>query len=137
MYTLSRRLKDDWFPLNDLSTLWDDALFAPSKLSKKDFSANVYENDKEWVIEAAVPGVKKEEISVDFDNGYLEIKVEKTTEEESEKPNYYSKEISYSNCSRCFKMSQKIDLDSAKAELKDGILKLTFQKSVKQKIEIN
>lgn len=87
---------------------------------------DIYENDDEILLHADMPGVAKEDISVNIDNGKLDIsgvrKLEATGAgrwEEFENVEY----------SRTFSVPQTIDVNKVSAELKDGVLKLHLPKS--------
>jgi len=114
-----------------------DSLFSPSCINAiEKFETDVYEKDGNWTIEAAVPGVKKEEISIDVDDGILSISIEKKKETNVEKQNYILKEINYGSQTREFKLPKGIDKTNPEAELKDGILKVVFMKNNRKLIDI-
>ncbi len=100
-------------------------------------AVDIYENDNEIMLYADMPGVIKENISVNIDNGTLSLsgvrKIEKagvTTWEEFSDVEYV----------RNFSVPQTIDVEKVEAEIKDGVLKLHLPKSAAAKprqIEIN
>ena len=123
--------------LLDIGNWFDEALFRPSGLlSASKFGVDVYEKEGNWNIEAAVPGAAKEDISIDIDDGVLTLQVEKKAEKKEEKANYVIKELSYGSQVREFKLPKGVDKANPQAELKDGILKITFAKINKNQIEI-
>lgn len=85
-----------------------------------------------------VPGVKREEISIDFDHkNKLTISVERAEEslKESQK-GWVSVESLYAKSSkRQFHISDELDKDSIEASLNDGILVITFKEKEKEKQE--
>lgn len=89
--------------------------------------ADVRETENEWIIDAELPGVNKEDIQVELDDGYLTISVERRDEVNEEKGNYIRKERAYGSYRRCFYVDE-VKEDEIKASYKDGILSLTLPK---------
>lgn len=91
---------------------------------------DVYENEDEILLVADMPGVVKEDISVNIDNGKLFIsgtrKLQSKGEEEWE-------EFSTARFQRTFSVPQTIDTNNVNAELKLGVLKLHLRKSEESK----
>jgi HSP20 family protein len=115
----------------------------PTSLFKSDFTPkmNVREDENSIYVEAEIPGVKKEDVDIIFENGVLTIKGEKKEERKEEKgEKTYIQESYYGGFERSFSLSQDVDLDKCKANFKDGILKITLPKTEeskeKQKISI-
>lgn len=100
--------------------------------SVSSFSTDIKEDGSSYVLEAELPGFKKEDIDISIDNDYLTIKAERKFEsdEKNSRGQYIRCERSYGSFSRSFDIS---DIDSGKidAEYKDGILKLTMPKKEK------
>lgn len=90
-------------------------------------ASNISENDKEFKIEMALPGVDKKNIAIKHDNGYVSISVEKPAETESDEK-YSRHEFDYSGVSRTFKTSDKIDSENITAKYENGILTLSLPK---------
>ena len=103
---------------------------------------DIYEKDGAYHIEADIPGFKKEEISVECEDGYVTISAEKNSENEEndEDKKYLKRERSYSKTTRKFYIGD-IDSNEIKAEYKDGILSVVVPKEEKlpnkKTIEIN
>lgn len=91
-------------------------------------ATNIRETDAAFSIEVAAPGLKKEDFHVDVDNGLLEIKVEKETENKEEKQNYTRREYSYTNFCRSFTLPETVDAAKVEAQYKDGVLNITLPK---------
>ena len=100
---------------------------------------DVVDKEKEYVIEAELPGVKKEELSLDIQDGQLRISIEREEKVDEEKKNYIHKERRYSSMSRSVYLGDA-SADSIKAKLDNGVLTITIPKTekpeVKSKIEI-
>ncbi|WP_430810092.1 MULTISPECIES: Hsp20/alpha crystallin family protein [unclassified Carboxylicivirga] len=93
-------------------------------------AVNVTENDNEFLIDVAAPGLKKEDFKVDYDNGRLTISSEKKNEkEEKEGEKVTRREFSYQSFQRSFTVSESvIDADKIGANYDNGILHITLPK---------
>ncbi|MCI5967149.1 MAG: Hsp20/alpha crystallin family protein [Tenericutes bacterium] len=93
---------------------------------------DVYEKDGVYHIEADIPGFKKDEISVDCEDGYVTISAEKNTENEEKDENkkYIKRERFYGKTVRKFYVGD-VDSDKIQAEYKDGMLELVVPKEEK------
>ena len=80
------------------------------------------------IVTAELPGVEKDGISVQLDNGVLTISGEKKQESEVKEDGYYRTERVYGQFSRSFKVSDAIDPDKIDAEFRNGVLKLSLAK---------
>ncbi|HHC79069.1 MAG TPA: Hsp20/alpha crystallin family protein, partial [Flavobacteriia bacterium] len=90
-------------------------------------AVNIKENDDEFVVEVAAPGMHKKDFNVDFDNDVLTISSEKTTENEDKEDNYTRKEYSYQSFKRSFALPKDtVDSDKIAATYKNGELKITI-----------
>ena len=94
---------------------------------------DVFEEDNAVVVKAELPGMKKEDISVELSNGILKIKGEKKREEKVEKKNYYRTERSLGSFERRISLPAETQVDKAKASFKDGLLEIKIPKSEEAK----
>lgn len=92
---------------------------------------NVYEKDKIVVVEAEVPGVKEENLSIEVGDDQLTIKGEKKSSAEIKEKDYYRCETSYGSFSRTVSLPAEVDKNKTTAELKDGLLTVTLPKTAK------
>ncbi len=112
-------------------------------------AVNIQENEKEYMIELAAPGLNKKDIKIELDKDTLTIKAEQSEKTEVNEDNYsrrefnysrrefnYSRrEFNYSSFSRSFTMPQgKIDQDKIDAKYEDGVLKLNLPKAEKARL---
>ena len=79
-----------------------------------------------YILEVDLPGIKKENIKITYDNGYLTISAEKNTLSSSP-DKYIRRERLYGEVKRSFYIGIKKDTD-LKAKYKDGILTILFPK---------
>ncbi|WP_418498360.1 Hsp20/alpha crystallin family protein [Flagellimonas sp.] len=89
---------------------------------------NIKDNEGEFELELAVPGMKKDDFTVEVDNDVLTISSEIKSENEEKKDNYTRKEFSYSSFKRAFTLPETVDGSKIDAKYEDGILKLTLPK---------
>ena len=113
-----------------LDSIFDD--FMDGKNNLDVMKCDIYEKDGAYHIEADIPGFKKEEISVDCEDGYVTLSAEKTTENEEKDDNrkYLKRERFYGKTSRKFYVGD-VDSEKIKAEYKDGMLKVIVPKEEK------
>ena len=93
---------------------------------------DITEDDKEWVVKADLPEVKKEDVKVTVENGVLTITGERKFEKEEKDKKYHRIERSYGNFLRSFTLPDAAD-ELEGPEFKDGVLKVRLPKSEKAK----
>jgi len=93
---------------------------------------DVAETDKEFEISFAVPGMKKNDFSVDFKDGQLTIGGERKIENEDKNRNFHTIETQYGSFSRTFYLPENIDHSKINASYKDGILNVVVPKDEKK-----
>lgn len=93
----------------------------------------VRQNDKNYKIKVQLPGVKKEDISIELDNDFMtitaEINEEKEQKEESEKnERCHTSEFRYGKYQRTISFDAPVKTDDSRAEYRDGVLMITVPK---------
>ncbi|QHQ62594.1 Hsp20 family protein [Anaerocolumna sedimenticola] len=91
------------------------------------FSTDVIDKGDHYLLQAEMPGFKKEEISIDLDNDALRITAKHREESKEEKDNYIRQERRYNSYSRSFNVSG-ISKDNISASYNNGILELKLPK---------
>ena len=132
-----------WEPFGDVDTLFNRLM--PSTLAraalagngrKLDWSpsADISETDKEFVIRAELPAVKKEDVHVTYDDGVITIKGERKQEKEDKNEKYHRVESFYGSFERRFSLPENVNADMVHCESKDGVLTVHIPKmeTVKQ-----
>lgn len=105
-------------------------------------SVDIFEDKENVFVKAEIPGVKKEELEVNVTEDSVVLSGEKKKEEKVEEKDYYRYERSYGSFHRTLPLPTEVQSDKAKAQFKDGVLKITIpktpeakKKEVKVKIE--
>ncbi|MBN2029721.1 Hsp20/alpha crystallin family protein [bacterium] len=94
-------------------------------------SVDVVESEKNYEVVAEVPGLKKDDIRISIEDGYLTLSGERKKEEESKDKNYHRIERSYGKFERSFRLPKEVDTESIKAQYKNGVLKVEIPKTEK------
>ena len=125
---------------NMLDDFFNDSLMPSSRnLLRDSFKLDIEEKENEYIIEAEIPGVKKEEIDLSIEDENLCISVNRSEESNKESKNFIHRERRASSMSRRVRLANAA-LDEIKAKLEEGILTVTIPKYEKsansRKIEI-
>lgn len=106
---------------------WNTSNFSTTNTSLP--AVNIKENENEFTVEVAVPGMDKKDFQIDLDNDVLTISSEKKTENEKTKYNYTRREYSYQSFKRSFNLPKNVvDSDKIKATYKNGELSIVIPK---------
>ncbi len=141
------------YQANPMDTLLNDFFKAnctSDRLEKEELayspSVNVLENDTEVVLELLVAGYSKDQIQLAVENNVLMVKgdfdeKEESATEDTNELKYSHVEFERKNFEKKFRLSDKLDQEKIRAEVNNGILKVTLDKRkeaipVKRKIEI-
>jgi len=91
---------------------------------------DIRESEKEYVIKAELPEVKKEDVKVTLNDGVLLIQGERSMEKEEGEPKgkYHRIERSYGSFARSFSLPEDVDAEKISAEHKEGMLYLHLPK---------
>ena len=112
-----------------LSRLMEEVLgdrpFARGELAP---ALDLHETDSEYVVTVELPGVRKEDVSVEMTEGVLTVRGEKKSEREEKKERSRWVERSYGSFSRSFTLPANATPDRIDASYKDGILTLRIGK---------
>ncbi|MDD2797702.1 MAG: Hsp20/alpha crystallin family protein [Bacteroidales bacterium] len=92
-------------------------------------SVNVKENENNFEVEMAAPGLQKADFKIDLNRNLLTISSEKKEETEVKESNSYTrKEFSYQSFSRSFTLPEIVDSEAISAKYDNGILTVTIPK---------
>ena len=90
---------------------------------------DIYQNDNEWVIRAAVPGINPEQVEVTCDGSTIRISGEIMSPENTKSENYVVRENYYGTFSREVTLPEETMCDQSRAEFQNGMLVLTLPKA--------
>ena len=96
---------------------------------------NVLENDKQYTVELAAPGLKKDDFSVNVnEDGNLSIKMEQKSEstDQNEKAHYLRREFSYSKYEQTLLLPEDVNREAIAARVNDGVLTVDLPKVQKE-----
>jgi HSP20 family protein len=85
-------------------------------------AADISETETEYLIRAALPAVKKEDVAVTFEDGMLTLSGERRQKQEQQDEKFHRVESYYGSFSRTFALPDSIVEDAIKAEASDGML---------------
>lgn len=92
-------------------------------------AANLRETPKEYAIELAVPGMKRDDFNIEIDDNMLSISCEKEENINEDKDDYKRREYNYSSFSRSFRLPETVKADKIKAQYDNGVLHITVPKA--------
>ena len=103
---------------------------------------NIIEDQDNYRIELATPGLKKDNFKIEVDNNKLTISSEVSAEKINKNVNFTRKEFDFSSFTRTFALSDNINTDAIKATYKNGVLSITLpkkeeKKDIKKMVEIS
>lgn len=134
---LVRRNNDfDW-----LNNWFDDNFFNTPVMAQTTTTApavNVKEDNKQYVMEVAVPGLKKEQVKMSIDkDGYLTLSIENKNEQkdENKKEHYLRREFSYTSYRQSYALPDNVNADKIEANVADGVLKVVLPKVEKKEVK--
>jgi HSP20 family protein len=102
---------------------------ASSSISPWTPSVDIYETDDALVIKAELPGVSKDDVSIDVHENTLTLRGQRKHEAEVKDAQYHRVERTYGSFQRSFTLPSMIDYEKVQATFKDGVLELHLPKS--------
>ena len=118
---------------NMLDDFFSDGFMPGRNLLRDTFKIDIQENENEYIVEAEVPGINKDEIDLNIDGDDLSISVNRIEEVNNDGKNYIHRERRASSMSRRVRLADA-KLDEIKAKLEDGVLSVTIPKNIKTSI---
>jgi len=96
-------------------------------------TADIIETDKEYLVQAELPEVPKEDIHIDIVDGMLRLHGERKYEKKDKSERMQRMERFYGEFERTFTLPEDVDVSKIKAESKDGVLKVHLPRLAKAK----
>jgi HSP20 family protein len=91
-------------------------------------SVDIYENKDEIVLEAELPGMRREDFELSIENNVITLRGERQFEKRDDADNYHRVECSYGSFTRSFTLPQTVSSEGAKAEYRNGVLRVALPK---------
>lgn len=115
-----------------LADFFDNDAFFDSDLIRKEWvpAVNIIENEKDFEIELAAPGLSKKDFNISVAEGMMTISSEKEEKTEEQKENYTRREFSYRSFRRSFRLPENVDENQINASYQNGVLMLKIAKTV-------
>ena len=105
--------RDLWRAGSDLESVW-----APQ--------VETFRRGDKLVVRADLPGLNKDDVKVELEDGQLSISGERCDENEESRDDYYRSERSYGQFYRAIPLPEGVDTDRCEASFKDGVLEITL-----------
>ena len=135
-----------WDPFRDVVTLQDriNRIFNESFGRSRDLDdevvlydwrppVDIFETDEGIVLKVELPGIDKDDVSVEIKDNALILKGERLVDPQIKDENYYRKERAFGKFHRSFSLQQPIKPDLIKATFKDGVLTIKIPRPGEEK----
>ncbi len=122
MDRLDEIFMDRWAPL------WS-ALRSPEEMSLRLPPVDVFEDGADIVVKAEIPGMKKEELTIEVEPDMVRFSGKKAKEEKVERRNYYRFERAAGTFTRTIHLPSAVEHEKAHATYKDGVLEIRVPKA--------
>jgi len=123
------------FNRGSVPSTWDDFFndnfFDSFNLGRQSASCpavNIMEDEKEFRIDVAAPGLSKRDIKIDLEDDVLTISSEQKNEKEEKNRRYMRREFSYNSFKRSFQLPETVDQEHINASHDAGILTIQLPK---------
>ena len=133
---------DDWMDFPFERDFWGRDFWGRKnplygKNAKNLMKTDIREHDEGYELDIDLPGFKKDEITIDLDNGYLTISAAKglDKDEQDKKGKYIRKERYAGAVQRSFYVGDAVTEEDVKAKFEDGILRLSIPKKDAKAVE--
>lgn len=111
--------------------------FAEEKNLEGQLQIDVYQTPKEIIVKSTMAGVKPEDLHIALHNDLLTIKGLREEDNKISEEDYFYKECYWGSFSRSIILPAEVDNHKVEAVLENGVLTITLQKNLKNKIKIN
>ncbi len=135
-----------WDPFREVSTLQEriNRLFEDAFPRARDLeeglsrgawrpAVDIYEGETAVILKAELPGIRKEDVTVEIKDNVLTITGERTADAKVQAEKYYRRERTYGTFSRSFNLQYAVNPDKIKARFKDGVLEIELPKPEEEK----
>ncbi len=120
------RVFDSFFPTRDEDSEGrQTAVWSPR--------VDLVENEHAYLIEVDLPGIRKEDVKINFHDGVLSVSGERKASEREEKDNFVRVERSHGHFYRSFNLPLAVDVDNIEAKHENGVLNIRIPKAEESK----
>ena len=91
-------------------------------------SVDIYENKEQIVLEAELPGMKRDDFDLSVENNVITLRGERHFEKKDESDNYHRVERAYGSFTRSFTLPNTVSAEGATADYSNGVLRVTLPK---------
>lgn len=128
--TLVRRNNQDWLP-SMFNDFFDNDWMVKTNATAP--AVNVIENETDYKVEVAAPGMTKEDFNVHLaDENQLVISMEKKNETKDNNKKYLRREFSYSKFQQALILPDDVDKERINASVNDGVLTIDLPKKTQE-----
>jgi HSP20 family protein len=96
---------------------------------------DIIENEKDYEVHVAAPGMNKDEFKIDLNDNFLTISGERKLNKEKSEKNFHSIETQYGTFSRSFSLPENVDANKINAKYENGILVINIPKDEKKALK--
>lgn len=119
---------DDFLP----GTQWPDL---ETKLGVTMPAVNINEDDNQFIIDVAAPGMEKKDFKLELNHNVLTISAEKEEEKEEKKRKFSRREFNYASFRRSFTLPNMVNEEGIKATYQNGVLSISIPKKEEAKVK--
>jgi HSP20 family protein len=123
-----------------MDRFFNDSLNSRGRLNAFVPQVDAYETEKSYEIEAALPGLKREDLKVEFQQGRLTISGERRLQQERQERRYHLLESQYGSFHRSFQLPDVAAAQGIDAQFEDGVLRISVpkdqQKTMRHQVQI-
>ena len=125
--SLSRGNGDLWDIDSMFENFFNDSVFPAYYSNSRQMKVDIKENENEYIIDAELPGINKEEVNIELNDNNLTISVSKDEQVNEEKENYIRKERYQSSMTRSFHI-ENVNNEKVDATFNNGVLSVILPK---------
>lgn len=126
-FGMVRRLQDDFDRLFGFGPAWGSSSLSSREIADWSPALEAFQRGNEFVVRAEVPGLSREDLTVEVGEDALTIRGERKYDHEEEREGVFRSERSYGSFCRVVPLPEGAVGESAKASFKEGVLEVVVQ----------
>jgi len=126
-------------PFNNVASIFDNLFNNESfnipraSVGNTTPAVNIRENEDEFFLDFAIPGINKENVNIELDKDLLTVSSEINENKEETKGNFTRREFHYASFKRSFILPETVDTTKIKADYNNGVLNISIPKKEEAK----